>query len=162
MAQGNKTNQPKKYKDGRKRWLESSRKIYMREYYQKNKEKLNKKSTERSRERYRNDANFRKERLDHRKRWGIKNENYLCRYRRENKLCTNGTQMLVRKRPYLGVCELCGNVMKRLHWHHWDNEHPEFGLWLCFLCHDTVEANEQFGIEVPFYEQLKKIVMELN
>jgi hypothetical protein len=32
MTQGNRTNHPKKYKDGRKRWAEPRRKSYMKEY----------------------------------------------------------------------------------------------------------------------------------
>ena len=48
------------------------------------------------------------------------------------------------KRPYPnGTCELCGNTVERMHYHHWDDEHPSLGLWLCGLCHRWAEGFDQ-------------------
>lgn len=44
------------------------------------------------------------------------------------------------KREYPGVCELCGKEQgKGLYYHHWDDEHPDIGLWLCYSCHRIAE-----------------------
>jgi len=52
----------------------------------------------------------------------------------------------VGKRPYPETCEICGKPPKNskisLHWHHWNDEHPEIGLWLCQKCHIKVNAYE--------------------
>jgi len=46
----------------------------------------------------------------------------------------------VRKRPWTGYCEVCGKVSERLHWHHWNQEKPGWGIWACPSCHYFVEA----------------------
>jgi len=49
-------------------------------------------------------------------------------------------KLKVKKRPKPNICELCEEPPRgkraRLHWHHWDDEHPEYGLWLCLRCHN--------------------------
>jgi len=61
----------------------------------------------------------------------------------------------VTKRPYTGVCELCGKSPLRLDWHHWDNSHPEHGMWLCYgQCHIFAEKVE-LGL-VEKYKELKE------
>jgi len=41
----------------------------------------------------------------------------------------------VEKRPKPQACEVCGKQDTRLNWHHWNDEHLEWGLWLCNYCH---------------------------
>jgi len=81
-------------------------------------------------------------------------------YLRHNRLGTTGRYLVVRKRPFLGVCELCGKpIQSNPKWHHWDKDHPELGMWLDILCHGAAEAFEQNGIDVPAYRELKEIVI---
>lgn len=43
-------------------------------------------------------------------------------------------------------CELCEKPRKDwLHYHHWDDDAPEYGLWLCPSCHKFAEVVESFG-----------------
>ena len=45
------------------------------------------------------------------------------------------------KRPYTnGICELCQGKVDRMHYHHWDDENPSLGLWLCPDCHRHAEG----------------------
>jgi hypothetical protein len=72
--------------------------------------------------------------------------------------------LFIKKREYLGICELCnrkvGEDIKYLDWHHWDDEYPEIGLWLCKRCHHAIEwLDEQNNIEVPKYRDLKGVVV---
>jgi hypothetical protein len=70
----------------------------------------------------------------------------------------------VKKREYKGICELCkrsadNTRTKKLDWHHWNDEHPEWGLWLDRSCHYAVEfLDEKSGIEIPKYRELKRRV----
>ena len=85
--------------------------------------------------------------------------------RRANHLQTyiNGvkTWIKVQRRPNPGSCELCGNKVNKMDWHHWDDTHSEWGLWLCSPCHqgaEFIDRGERLvgkylslrrGIEVP-------------
>ncbi len=43
------------------------------------------------------------------------------------------------KRQKPGACELCGNN-KLLGYHHWINQYPSAGLWVCFQCNVFAEV----------------------
>lgn len=58
-----------------------------------------------------------------------------------------------RPKPVPLECELCGWVPKVLGYHHWDDDNPSVGLWLCFSCHMFVERLD-YG-EAEFYYRLK-------
>lgn len=45
--------------------------------------------------------------------------------------------------PINGQCELCQRFPNRLVYHHWTDEHPEWGVWLCTHCHLFTERIEQ-------------------
>ena len=48
------------------------------------------------------------------------------------------------KRPYTGYCEICGVKREmRLHYHHWDDQNPSRGVWVCAYCHRLVEFYEK-------------------
>lgn len=61
----------------------------------------------------------------------------------------NGKENIVPNKPSRpdDICELCGRKVWRLHYHHWDNEHLEWGLWVCGFCHHGVEMFESGLIE---------------
>ena len=79
------------------------------------------------------------------------------------------------KRPFLGFCEVCGKPLsdKNKNYHHWEDDMPTLGMWLCRFCHVMaeriddnlhgkylkykVEIERQFAIE-----QLKKIGIEVG
>ena len=64
-----------------------------------------------------------------------------------------------RKRPFLGFCEICGgNIVggKKKAYHHWDDELPAMGIWVCYLCHKTVEGVDDGKVEN--YLELKRDV----
>jgi len=62
---------------------------------------------------------------------------YYREYARKYLIKINGKSVRVNKRPRPdNACEICGKtVRKRLHYHHWDDEHPEYGIWVCGSCH---------------------------
>lgn len=82
-------------------------------------------------------------------------------WRRENQLKVNGKILLVRKREFIGICELCGRQIYRFPaWHHWNNKNPEDGLWFCNKYHrlaEAVEADPDFEA-MKFYQKLKRLV----
>ena len=50
------------------------------------------------------------------------------------------------KRPYPNnkICELCNRGPFKLSYHHWADQNPNWGIWLCFPCHqgcNFVERN---------------------
>lgn len=80
------------------------------------------------------------------KNWRLKNKSKLSDYYRHNILTVNGKRIVVRKRKFEGYCELCkeivSNNFKFPHWHHWNDDKPEEGMWLCPACHRIAEAVE--------------------
>ncbi len=59
-----------------------------------------------------------------------------------------GTVVLTRlnKRPYPGECEVCGLPKEKgLLYHHWDEDNPSVGLWLCSRCHRLAEVLDKLG-----------------
>lgn len=84
------------------------------------------------------------------------------RWRRENRLRIQvngvGVQIKVKKRIYPEGCEVCGGRNVRLDWHHWDDDHPEKGIWACKRCHilaDGLEGASKFPELVTKYIDLK-------
>lgn len=81
-----------------------------------------------------------------------------------------------RKRPYTGVCEICGKIdngSRMLEYHHWDDEMPAMGMYLCNRCHmiaggvegglDTTYRDVRYRIEKEYaMEQLAKIGVPLE
>src|SRR3990172_8844945 len=64
---------------------------------------------------------------------------------RQTNLGSNGRSWTgLHKRPYPdGVCELCGKQVVRMHYHHWDDDNPGLGLWLCPACHRDTEGMDR-------------------
>jgi len=80
------------------------------------------------------------------------------KYRRLNHLTTtiNGVSchLRVKKRSRPETCELCHEAHITLYWHHWNDQHPELGLWLCSRCHRFGEGVD-YGLDSGSYLELK-------
>lgn len=60
------------------------------------------------------------------------------------------------KREYTRVCELCGKgPRKRLYYHHWLDDFPWIGMWLCFKCHMLAESIDEKRDMLDKYLKLK-------
>ncbi|MEM3056498.1 MAG: hypothetical protein QW639_04630 [Candidatus Bathyarchaeia archaeon] len=101
--------------------------------------------------------------------WRRKVHNYICRdcekrrikhlyylkYRDKRRLTeivtkVNGSSTKIQtiKRPYPGKCELCGKEERALSYHHWDDTHPYWGIWVCWLCHCLIDGFDHRGIKI--------------
>ena len=75
---------------------------------------------------------------------------------------TNRVFFRITKRPFPvgGACELCGRTNgKKLDYHHWNDEKPEKGLWLCYSCHRLGELVDK-GMERKYLELKAKVEQE--
>jgi len=73
----------------------------------------------------------------------------------------NSRIIKISKRRFYGICELCGKeILNRPYWHHWNDKHPERGLWLHGHCHQTVEVAEKNSgvVVIPLYEKIKELI----
>jgi len=90
---------------------------------------------------------YRKRKREASKRFYLRHPEYHSSYSRDYArkfmLEVAGKRIWVEKRPRPdNICELCGGEHRMLHYHHWDDKHPEKGLWVCRLCHWICEAVE--------------------
>jgi len=61
------------------------------------------------------------------------------------------------KRSFTHFCELCGGHIKvKFCYHHWLDDFPELGMWLCFKCHQLAETLDNLSDLIPKYLQLKR------
>ena len=81
--------------------------------------------------------------------------------RRNNYLTIKGRHVRVKKRqrPWDDACEICKRVSKKLSWHHWDDNRPERGIWVCFLCHSMAECIDRdlHGVYILMKEICNKV-----
>lgn len=83
-------------------------------------------------------------------------------YRRQNFLNVKGKSVKVNKRPRPDdVCEVCNKEVEKLDYHHWDDDHPEQGIWVCLSCHRVVEGTDK-GISFKYIRLKEAIVRELR
>ncbi len=75
----------------------------------------------------------------------------ITEYRRNNRLNFNGRTITIKKRIFKGYCELCGLNNTKLNYHHWDNNNPAKGVWVCHYCHMAVEKIDK-GIYIKYLE----------
>ena len=87
-------------------------------------------------------------------------QKYPEHYYREHYLEVRGKVIRVIKRPYPdnSLCELC-KKQRTLGYHHWDDDHPERGMWVCISCHHKAEGLER-GWSVS-YLALKESIEQL-
>jgi len=73
------------------------------------------------------------------RRWYQRNKDTVIARRRHSNLA--GKWKNLSKRAYTGYCELCGKeVESHLGYHHWNDNEPSLGLWLCSPCHKWAEG----------------------
>jgi len=77
----------------------------------------------------------------------------------------NGKRVVItgpHKREYTKRCELCDKLPKsKLYYHHWLDDFPNVGMWLCYKCHVFAEAIDEKRKLIDTYIQLKnKITIE--
>ena len=123
--------------------------LYKKEYHQKNKEMLNKKSSEYY---YKNREKLIKQQCEYSKRPDI-----VSRRRQCSLMTKEGTLRGLNKRTYTGNCEICGYEKKRMSYHHWNDDKPSMGIWVCQACHWFVGGIDK-GLLVDKYIQLKQNV----
>jgi len=73
-----------------------------------------------------------------------------------NNKCFSG----LNKRPYPedNCCEVCDKFFpKNLKYHHWDDNNPSIGIWVCGQCHNFVELVDKNLVEK--YLKLKNEIL---
>ncbi len=108
-----------------------------------------------------------KKQLEERDKFGM-DVNPTQRWARANRISSldkDGNPIRIRcKKRYYPVnhdCEICSRVVKRLVYHHWDDEHPYKGLWVCMRCHMMAECADD-GIYSIKYLELKELIDDEN
>ncbi len=91
------------------------------------------------------------------RKWHHENRVHILEYDRNHMLHYHGYAIRVDKRPYplTACCELCGESGRLLGYHHWDDNNPKLGLWLCPHCHILAGKTEK-GITSDKYLKLKE------
>lgn len=71
----------------------------------------------------------------------------------------SGARVVIPNKPVnIYMCRLCGTEARKLVYHHWDDTHPEHGIWVCRPCHRTCEDVER-GI-VDTYLEVKQEMLQ--
>lgn len=94
------------------------------------------------------DHNHRKIKLPRPRTFGVLSRSIHIHQQRKFKIVTNRNGKLVYldapyKRNKPDKCELCGRLTESLGYHHWNDETPSIGLWLCYPCHIFAEIVEK-------------------
>ena len=80
------------------------------------------------------------------RKWPVRNPERNRKYKREYTRMhyverSDGRLIRVNKKPFLGVCELCdAKYDMNMVYHHWNDENPDDGIWICRRCHMFVHA----------------------
>ena len=83
--------------------------------------------------------------------WYLRNYDKVIARRRHSLL--DGKWRGLSKRLYPGHCELCGkSVNSYLHYHHWDDNEPSIGMWLCAQCHRYAEGFDKAMIDTVLFD----------
>ncbi len=97
-------------------------------------------------------------RINNREYYRKSRRDYMRKYRIGN---ANGDHKNVKnKRPYPvdECCEICKREKHlRLGYHHWDDNHPELGIWACKPCHDMCGGIEK-GLDIK-YKTIKQSII---
>lgn len=75
-----------------------------------------------------------------------KRKEYNRNYRRHHHLNIKGHSKFginKRKYPEDNLCEICKKSSKRMDYHHWNDDHPEWGIWCCHRCHFMMEGMDK-------------------
>jgi hypothetical protein len=92
------------------------------------------------------------------------NRTKIIEFRRKHVIQTmvNGKRkfiMGVIKRPFPKdmKCEICGEIVKKLSYHHWDDDNASRGIWSCYFCHYGCNFYERRDLKEK-YKELKKYI----
>lgn len=80
------------------------------------------------------------------RQWNLENHDKILTRNRQTLLrSSNGKRVRINKRQHPEVCEICGKKPKSaaLAYHHWDDNKPQLGIWICTGCHTWAEAIEK-------------------
>lgn len=116
-----------------------------------------------------NKESQRRSRIKHREKVRIYNKKWAEEHREERRIYFRQHILMTKDRRYIRVnkrprpddiCELCSGYYKSLHYHHWDDDYPERGVWVCVRCHYGVEAYESgfYKSYLPKYIKLKEAI----
>lgn len=67
--------------------------------------------------------------------------------------------------PLDNKCELCGEELIRYGYHHWDDNNPNLGIWVCHFCDFFIEGLDEIGrnpFKVAIYHRLKDEMEEVE
>jgi hypothetical protein len=82
-------------------------------------------------------------------------------YRRETRVTLkDGKQIQIDNKPRRpdNICQLCGDTREVIAYHHWDDNYPHCGVWVCVPCHKGCEMFEKGLIDK--YVSMKEKFME--
>lgn len=58
------------------------------------------------------------------------------------------------------VCEICGKVAKMLSYHHWSDDDPSQGVWVCCACHYGCNFYDKENLRETYIKLKEKIKIE--
>lgn len=146
----------KEYRKTHKRQLNAKN----RKYYKRHREEIRKKLNEY----WRKPENKERKKELARKSYYKHRDEILARRRKET-ICSSRNKVFtnLNKRDYLGYCELCGVENVRLSYHHWDDNNPSKGIWMCYHCHNMITAYEKGKLKyLKEYIKLKELLDNPN
>lgn len=83
--------------------------------------------------------------------WYLRNYDKVIAGRRHGLLA--GKWKGLSKRSYTGRCELCGTLVDSyLPYHHWDDNEPSIGMWLCSQCHKYAEGFDKAMTDTVLFD----------
>lgn len=89
-------------------------------------------------------------------RWRERNPDYQKVYNRQHTFMVGGRRIVINKRPRPDTCEVCGKAVNKLDYHHWDNNNPHLGLWLCWWCHRMAEGLDK-GLHTTYFQRKAEV-----
>lgn len=104
------------------------------------------------------------------KEWREKNKKYVKEFRRKYFIQSGHDQrnrrdikgIIKRDYPEDGYCEVCHLNKKRLAYHHWDDNFPSWGIWLCAGCHVGANFLEKEDLTIKYWELRRWIEQTYN
>lgn len=72
----------------------------------------------------------------------------------------------VKKRISSGKCELCGKDCydkdERISYHHWEDDFPQMGIWLCLSCHMFAERFDKNYMDKYLNLKIREMIKLVN
>ncbi len=66
-----------------------------------------------------------------------------------------------RAKPINMGCEVCHKPANRLDYHHWNDDYPCLGLWLCVQCHIMAEKVDK-GLHIIYLREKHGMVLQTS